>query len=63
MRASPTLPPLSQFGYLSSSLALAAEPKAQESIIEFLKTSRKEGFPVDGLYLSSGWCQGGHMHD
>lgn len=55
--ASPTLPPLSQFGYLSSSLALAAEPKAQEAIIAFLKRSRAEGFPVDGLYLSSGWCQ------
>ncbi|KAL8286348.1 hypothetical protein RQP46_004365 [Phenoliferia psychrophenolica] len=55
--ASPTLPPLSQFGYLSSSLSLAADPKAQEAIINFLRTSRREGFPVDGLYLSSGWCQ------
>ena len=50
--ASPTLPPLSQFGYLSSSLSLAADPKAQEAIIKFLKTSRSEGFPVDGLYVS-----------
>ncbi|KAI5476387.1 hypothetical protein MNV49_007765, partial [Pseudohyphozyma bogoriensis] len=55
--ASPVLPPLSQFGYLSSSLALAADPKAQEAVIGFLNDSRKEGFPVDGLYLSSGWCQ------
>lgn len=55
--ASLTLPPLSQFGYLSSSLALAADPKAQEAIITFLKRCRLEGFPVDGLYLSSGWCQ------
>ncbi|KAM0749932.1 hypothetical protein T439DRAFT_381478 [Meredithblackwellia eburnea MCA 4105] len=57
IQASSTLPPLSQFGYLSSSLSLAAEPKAQEAIIEFLKRCRTEGFPVDGLYLSSGWCQ------
>lgn len=55
--ASPTLPPLSQFGYLSSSLSLAADPKAQEAVINFLRTSRSKGFPVDGLYLSSGWCQ------
>lgn len=56
--ASPSLPPLSQFGYLSSSLTLAAEAHAQESIIQFLKDCRIHGFPVDGLYLSSGWCQG-----
>ncbi|ORY92423.1 glycosyl hydrolases family 31-domain-containing protein [Leucosporidium creatinivorum] len=55
--ASPSLPPLSQLGYLSSSLSLAADPKAQEAVINFLRTSKKEGFPVDGLYLSSGWCQ------
>lgn len=55
--ASPTLPPLSQFGYLSSSLSLAADPKAQEAILTFLRASRAQGFPVDGLYLSSGWCQ------
>lgn len=55
--ASPSLPPLSQLGYLSSSLSLAADPKAQEAIINFLRTSKQEGFPVDGLYLSSGWCQ------
>ncbi|KAK4049956.1 hypothetical protein OIV83_003780 [Microbotryomycetes sp. JL201] len=54
---SSSLPPLSQFGYLASSLSLAAETKAQESIIEFVKRSRKEGFAIDGLYLSSGWCQ------
>ncbi|KAM0786221.1 hypothetical protein ACM66B_007024 [Microbotryomycetes sp. NB124-2] len=57
MTTSPSLPPLSQFGYLASSLSLAAEPKAQESIIEFVKRSRLEGFAIDGLYLSSGWCQ------
>ncbi|KAJ6594391.1 glycosyl hydrolases family 31-domain-containing protein [Mycena capillaripes] len=55
--ASPSLPPLSQFGYLSSSLALSAEPHAQEAVIQFLKDCRTNGFPVDGLYLSSGWCQ------
>ncbi|KAJ7121284.1 glycosyl hydrolases family 31-domain-containing protein [Mycena crocata] len=55
--ASPSLPPLSQFGYLSSSLALSADPHAQEAVIQFLKDCRIHGFPVDGLYLSSGWCQ------
>ncbi|KAF8199901.1 glycosyl hydrolases family 31-domain-containing protein [Mycena galopus ATCC 62051] len=55
--ASPSLPPLSQFGYLSSSMSLAAEPHAQEAVIQFLKDCRIHGFPVDGLYLSSGWCQ------
>ncbi|CAK5265429.1 unnamed protein product [Mycena citricolor] len=55
--ASLTLPPLSQLGYLSSSLALAAEPHAQEAVIQFLRDCRTNGFPVDGLYLSSGWCQ------
>ncbi|SGY50174.1 BQ5605_C001g00861 [Microbotryum silenes-dioicae] len=55
--ASPVLPPLSQFGYLASSLSLAADPKAQEAVIGFVKKSRGEGFPIDGLYLSSGWCQ------
>ncbi|KAJ7485732.1 glycosyl hydrolases family 31-domain-containing protein [Mycena latifolia] len=55
--ASPSLPPLSQFGYLSSSLALSAEPHAQEAIIQFLKDCRTKGFPVDGLHLSSGWCE------
>ncbi|KAJ7091907.1 glycosyl hydrolases family 31-domain-containing protein [Mycena belliarum] len=55
--ASPSLPPLSQFGYLSSSLGLSADPHAQEAVIQFLKDCRTNGFPVDGLYLSSGWCQ------
>lgn len=41
---------------------MAADANAQEAIIEFLRTSRKEGFAVDGLYLSSGWCQG-ESHD
>ncbi|KAF7321974.1 Glycosyl hydrolases family 31-domain-containing protein [Mycena kentingensis (nom. inval.)] len=55
--ASPTLPPLSQFGYLSSSLGLSADPKAQSAVIGFLEECRKYRFPVDGLHLSSGWCQ------
>ncbi|KAJ7495980.1 glycosyl hydrolases family 31-domain-containing protein [Mycena galericulata] len=55
--ASPSLPPLSQFGYLASSLALSAQPRAQEAVIQFVKNCRTHGFPVDGLYLSSGWCQ------
>ncbi|KAK7005918.1 hypothetical protein R3P38DRAFT_3326385 [Favolaschia claudopus] len=55
--ASPSLPPLSQFGYLSSSLTLSAEPHAQDAVIQFLKDCRTHGFPVDGLYLSSGWYE------
>jgi hypothetical protein len=55
---SPVLPPLSQFGYLASSLSLAARHDAQPAIIEFVRTCRQKGFPLDGLHLSSGWCQG-----
>ncbi|KAG9127037.1 hypothetical protein FRC07_000922 [Ceratobasidium sp. 392] len=56
-RASLTLPPRSQFGYLASSLALAAEPHAQDAVLDFAKTCRAKGFPIDALHLSSGWCQ------
>ncbi|QRV77708.1 glycoside hydrolase family 31 protein [Ceratobasidium sp. AG-Ba] len=56
-RASSTLPPLSQFGYLASSLALAEEPHAQNAVLDFVKTCRAKGFPIDALHLSSGWCQ------
>ncbi|CEL62592.1 alpha-glucosidase [Rhizoctonia solani AG-1 IB] len=56
-RASLTLPPRSQFGYLASSLALAAEPHAQDAVLDFVKTCRKKGFPIDALHLSTGWCQ------
>lgn len=56
--ASLTLPPLSQFGYLASSLSLAEELDAQVKIIDFVHTCRAEGFAIDSLHLSSGWCQG-----
>ncbi|KAG8689890.1 hypothetical protein FRC11_015020 [Ceratobasidium sp. 423] len=56
-RASLTLPPRSQFGYLASSLVLSATAHAQDGILDFVKTCRKKGFPIDGLHLSSGWCQ------
>ncbi|CAE6415464.1 unnamed protein product [Rhizoctonia solani] len=56
-RASFTLPPRSQFGFLASSLAVSAELHAQEAILDFVKTCRGKGFPVDALHLSSGWCQ------
>ncbi|KZT44248.1 hypothetical protein SISSUDRAFT_1057221 [Sistotremastrum suecicum HHB10207 ss-3] len=55
--ASLTLPPLSQFGYLASSLSLAEELDAQVKIIDFVHTCRAEGFAIDSLHLSSGWCQ------
>lgn len=54
---SPDLPPLNQLGYLASSMSMAEEINAGASIINFVKRSREEGFPIDGLYLSSGWCQ------
>src|ERR1700733_8821422 len=47
---SPVLPPLSQFGYRSSSLGLAARQDAQSAIIEFAQTCRRKGFPLDGLH-------------
>ena len=53
-----SLPPRSQFGYLASSLGLAASDSAQDDIVKFVKECREEGFPIDGLHLSSGWCQG-----
>ncbi|KAJ1304276.1 hypothetical protein OPQ81_005436 [Rhizoctonia solani] len=56
-RASSTLPPRSQFGYLASSLAISAELHAQDAIVNFVKTCRQKGFPIDALHLSSGWCQ------
>ncbi|CUA71205.1 alpha-glucosidase [Rhizoctonia solani] len=56
-RASSTLPPRSQFGFLASSLAVSAELHAQDAIQDFVKTCRNKGFPVDALHLSSGWCQ------
>ncbi|KAG8729445.1 hypothetical protein FRC12_020968 [Ceratobasidium sp. 428] len=56
-RASLNLPPRSQLGYLASSLALAAEPHAQDAVLDFVKTCRTKGFPIDALHLSSGWCQ------
>ncbi|CAE6422966.1 unnamed protein product [Rhizoctonia solani] len=56
-RASFTLPPRSQFGFLASSLAVSAELHAQDAIQDFVKTCRNKGFPVDALHLSSGWCQ------
>ncbi|KAH7338167.1 glycosyl hydrolases family 31-domain-containing protein [Rhizoctonia solani] len=56
-RASFTLPPRSQFGFLASSLAVSAELHAQDAILDFVKTCRGKGFPVDALHLSSGWCQ------
>ena len=57
MSSSLTLPPRSQFGYLASSLGLAQADNAQEEIVKFVKECREEGFPIDGLHLSSGWCQ------
>jgi alpha-glucosidase len=51
------LPPLSQFGYLASSMSMAELNDAQKEVVGFIEKCRQEGFPIDGLYLSSGWCQ------
>lgn len=47
-QASPTLPPLSQFGYLASSLTLSERADAQDAVIEYVRTC------VSALRVSEG---------
>jgi alpha-glucosidase len=54
--ASPSLPRLSSFGYLASSLTLSERDDAQVAIKEYISETRRRGFPVDGMHLSSGYC-------
>ncbi|CEH11850.1 alpha-glucosidase [Ceraceosorus bombacis] len=56
-QASPHLPPLSQFGYLASSLTLSERSDAQAAVIDYVAQTRARGFPIDGMHLSSGYCQ------
>ncbi|PRP78004.1 polyamine transporter 3, partial [Planoprotostelium fungivorum] len=55
-QTSPTLPNLSQFGYLASSLTLSERKDAQTAVSEYIVETRQHGFPVDGMHLSSGYC-------
>ena len=55
-QASPTLPRLTQFGYLASSMTLAELDNAQAAVEEYIVETRNHGFPVDGMHLSSGYC-------
>ncbi|UZJ56955.1 hypothetical protein CBS101457_006275 [Exobasidium rhododendri] len=55
-QASPTLPPLNQFGYLASSLTLSERADAQEATVRYVKEARLNMFPVDSLHLSSGYA-------
>lgn len=44
-------------GYLGSSMYYAEyEKNADEAIIKFIETCKKEGIPIDGFHLSSGYC-------
>lgn len=56
-RSSAVLPPLSQFGYLASSLTLSERSDAQQAVVDYGTTTRTNGFPIDGMHLSSGYCQ------
>lgn len=56
-QASPTLPPISQFGYLASSLTLSERFDAQKAVMEYVRETRENGFAIDGMHLSSGYCQ------
>lgn len=56
-RASPNLPPLSQFGYLASSLTLSERQDAQAAVVEYVREARAKHFAIDGMHLSSGYCQ------
>lgn len=55
-QTSPTLPPHNQFGYLASSLTLSERQDAQTAVVEYVEQARKEGFPIDSMHLSSGYC-------
>ncbi|MCR5143708.1 MAG: DUF4968 domain-containing protein [Lachnospiraceae bacterium] len=49
--------PKAALGYLGSSMYYAELPKdADQGIIDFVDTAKKEDIPVDGFQLSSGYC-------
>ncbi|CAO1637799.1 unnamed protein product [Sympodiomycopsis kandeliae] len=56
-QVSPTLPRLSQFGYLASSLTLSERTDAQNAVIEYVDDTLSNDFPIDAMHLSSGYCQ------
>lgn len=55
-QTSPTLPHLSQFGYLASSLTLSERHDAQEAVVDYVKLAHSHGFPIDSMHLSSGYA-------
>lgn len=55
-QSSPTLPHLSQFGYLASSLTLSERHDAQEAVIGYVEEAHSHGFPIDSMHLSSGYA-------
>lgn len=49
--------PRYSLGYLGSSMYYAEyEKNADEGILKFIETCKKEGIPIDGFQLSSGYC-------
>ncbi|MEE3481447.1 MAG: TIM-barrel domain-containing protein [Lachnospiraceae bacterium] len=49
--------PKAALGYLGSSMYYAEQPvNADRAIEHFIDTADKEGFPIDGFQLSSGYC-------
>lgn len=56
-QAAPTLPALSQFGYLASSLTLSERTDAQAAVVEYVREAKSRRFGIDGMHLSSGYCQ------
>ena len=49
--------PRAALGYLGSSMYYPELPKdCDDAILSFVDTARKEGIPMDGFHLSSGYC-------
>lgn len=49
--------PRQALGYLGSSMYYSELPKdCDKEILNFVKTTHEEGFPIDGFQLSSGYC-------
>lgn len=56
-QVSPRSPALNQFGYLASSLTLSEREAAQAAVINYMQEARNRRFAIDGMHLSSGYCQ------
>lgn len=52
----PALLPKRALGYQGSSMYYPELPKnADEAVLQFVRTAKEEGFPIDGFHLSSGY--------